>query len=618
MTNVNNRFSGAFVGNGVGLTTLNAANLTLGTLADARLSANVPLLSGNQTFASSNTFNGVASMTNVNNRFVGAFFGNGAGLTNIIVSSTNTSVTLAGDVTGPSGASTVARIRSVNVLATAPTTGQVLRFSGTDWTPAAVALATDVSGTLADARLSANVPLLNGNQTFTGSNTFNGATLMTNGNNRFTGAFVGTGIGLTTLNAANLALGTLPDARLSANVPLLTVSNRFSGAFVGNGAGLTNVTATSNLFGQFSSGSALNGLFVENTATNDGASALVGSAPATSGVTFGVFGQAASPDGTGVQGLAYGSTNGNSTGVYGQSISTNGTGVVGVGSAQSGQPIGVYGEADAPLGIGVYGLGAASSGVPVGVYGTVSGTNGYGLYTPNNLFVGGSALLGALRVSGGTIFAGTNTFTKLLMASGSSNAPAIAFTNSPAAGLFNPGTNILGLATSGTNRIYIAADGKVGIGRTPTANLLEVEGTASKASSGQWLANSDARIKTDVQNLDHALETIERVRPVSFNYTDEYRAAHPSIEDKKYYNVIAQEFARVFPDSVKESGEMLDGKPILQVDVHPAAIYAIAAIQELHGMLKAKDDDLAKLKEQNTALEKRLQTLEKVVNGLAR
>jgi len=501
-----------------------------------------------------------------------------------------------------------------------------------------VALATDVSGTLADARLSANVPLLNGNQTFTGSNTFNGATLMTNGNNRFTGAFVGTGIGLTTLNAANLALGTLPDARLSANVPLLTVSNRFSGAFVGNGAGLTNVTATSNLFGQFSSGSALNGLFVENTATNDGASALVGSAPGTSGVTFGVFGQAASPDGTGVQGLAYGSTNGNSTGVYGQSISTNGTGVVGVGSAQAGVPIGVYGEADAPLGIGVYGIGAATTGVPVGVYGTVSGTNGYGLYTPNTLYVGGGGLMGALRVTGTTIlsnvnnrfvggfsgdgsgltFTGTNSFNKVLLASGSSNSPALAFTGSPFAGLFNPGTNILGLATAGTNRVHIAADGKIGLGRTPLVNRLEVEGDASKTSSGGWAANSDARIKTDVKNLDHALSTIERVRPVSFNYTDEYRAAHPSLEDKRYYNVIAQEFARVFPDSVKESGEMLDGKPILQVDVHPAAIYAIAAIQELHGMLKAKDDDLAKLKEQNTALEKRLQTLEKVVSGLAR
>src|ERR1044071_7586141 len=225
-----------------------------GTLADARLSANVPLLNANQTFTGSNTFNGVASITNVNNKFVGGFFGNGAGLSNIVVSSTNTSVTMGGDVTGPSAASTVARIRSVNVVATAPTAGQHLRFSGTDWTPAAVALATDVSGTLADARLSGNVSLLNGNQTFTGSNIFNGVSIFLNANNSFTG----NGANLTALNAANIGSGTLADARLSANVPLLNGSNIFSGVasitnvnnklvgtFFGNGAGLSNIVVSS-------------------------------------------------------------------------------------------------------------------------------------------------------------------------------------------------------------------------------------------------------------------------------------------------------------------------------------------------------------------------------------
>src|SRR5882724_9250105 len=65
-------------------------------------SAIVPLLNGNQTFSGSNIFAGVSSITNSQNRFVGAFIGNGAGLTNITATSTNALVTLAGDVTGPS------------------------------------------------------------------------------------------------------------------------------------------------------------------------------------------------------------------------------------------------------------------------------------------------------------------------------------------------------------------------------------------------------------------------------------------------------------------------------------------------------------------------------------
>src|SRR5213075_1873829 len=78
-----NNFAGAFNGNGANITNLNAANLASGAVADARLSANVPLLNRNQTFSGSNTFSGVSFLTNGANSFVGTFSGNGGGLTNI-------------------------------------------------------------------------------------------------------------------------------------------------------------------------------------------------------------------------------------------------------------------------------------------------------------------------------------------------------------------------------------------------------------------------------------------------------------------------------------------------------------------------------------------------------
>ena len=70
-------FNGTFVGNGGGLTNLNASNLAGGTVADARLSSNVPLLNTNQTFTGSNTFTGINAFTNFGNTFKGSFFGNG-------------------------------------------------------------------------------------------------------------------------------------------------------------------------------------------------------------------------------------------------------------------------------------------------------------------------------------------------------------------------------------------------------------------------------------------------------------------------------------------------------------------------------------------------------------
>ena len=100
------------------------------------------------------------------------------------------------------------------------------------------------SGTVPDTRLSANIPQLNANQTFTGGNTFNDS-----GN-----SFTGNGAGLTALNASSLATGTMPDLRLSSNVAQLGANQTFTGAnnfnnagniFTGNGLGLTALNASS-------------------------------------------------------------------------------------------------------------------------------------------------------------------------------------------------------------------------------------------------------------------------------------------------------------------------------------------------------------------------------------
>lgn len=140
------------------------------------------------------------------------------------------------------------------------------------------------------------------------------------------------------------------------------------------------------------------------------------------------------------------------------------------------------------------------------------------------------------------------------------------------------------------NDFVVTGEGRVGVGRVPVdgfGNTFEVEGSASKSTAGSWLANSDARIKTDVRDVAGALSLIRKVRPVTFAYTPEYRAEHPQIDGRRYFNVIAQEFATVFPDAVKLSGEHLPGREkspdtaILQVDTYPAEITAIAALKEL-------------------------------------
>jgi hypothetical protein len=181
------------------------------------------------------------------------------------------------------------------------------------------------------------------------------------------------------------------------------------------------------------------------------------------------------------------------------------------------------------------------------------------------------------------------------------------------AGYWGTGSDKLYIAnSSGTPLIWGHFLGKrVGIAREAVGNALEVEGNASKTTAGVWLANSDARIKTDIETVENALETLDKVRLVSFKYNDDYQAKHPSIEDRHYVNVIAQEFADVFPDYVKGSQEELpNGEEILQVDAYPLTVYSAAAVQELHEIVKAKDAEIVELKS-------RLDSLEQVVHSLA-
>ncbi len=163
-------------------------------------------------------------------------------------------------------------------------------------------------------------------------------------------------------------------------------------------------------------------------------------------------------------------------------------------------------------------------------------------------------------------------------------------------------------------RTFMRAGGILGVGRDAAINSFEVEGNASKSVAGDWLANSDRRIKTNIETVANALDMLDRVRLVSFEYTDDYQATHAGVGDGRYLNVIAQEFAEVFPDHVKGSGERLpDGSEILQVDTYPLTIYSAAAIQELRAdtnrRIAEKDAEIATLTERLARLETTIKQL---------
>jgi hypothetical protein len=170
-------------------------------------------------------------------------------------------------------------------------------------------------------------------------------------------------------------------------------------------------------------------------------------------------------------------------------------------------------------------------------------------------------------------------------------------------------TTEYGLYISGEHENYLS--NKTGIGRNTTTNMLEVEGNASKTASGSWLANSDRRIKKDISDISNSLSIIKNLHPVKFKYTDEWRQKHPSIQDKYYYNFIAQEFQQVFPESVQGSGEHLDGDAdeILQIDTYNAQVTAIRAIQELLEIIESQKKEIDQLSSNNQEIKTQLETL---------
>jgi len=134
------------------------------------------------------------------------------------------------------------------------------------------------------------------------------------------------------------------------------------------------------------------------------------------------------------------------------------------------------------------------------------------------------------------------------------------------------------------NQDILRLNNRVGIGRHPENEALEVEGDAYKTSgTTAWDVTSDARVKTDIRNIEDGLQQIMSLRPVTYRYTDEWRKSNPGIKDQEYYHFIAQEFAKVFPESVHRGPESIEGESenLLRMNSQPAQVVAIRAIQEL-------------------------------------
>jgi hypothetical protein len=126
---------------------------------------------------------------------------------------------------------------------------------------------------------------------------------------------------------------------------------------------------------------------------------------------------------------------------------------------------------------------------------SVSGTTVAGVTVTGTTVQGASGTFTSL--TGTTIQGTTATFTSGIIASGTAAAPSLAILGDPDTGVFSPGADQLAVATNGAGRLYIASDGKVGIGDSaPSTNLVIRGSGASIANVNTHFLVSDSTTAT--------------------------------------------------------------------------------------------------------------------------
>jgi hypothetical protein len=219
-----------FAGNGVAITALSASNIASGSLADARLSSNVPLKNASNTFSVGQTVTGTLTATTL--------AGLGTFSTTTVTAANNSTTPLTVN-TGSSFSGSLIDLKVNGVSKVNVNDSGVVNCSGVFTTGnvdtaqllvesfGAQILAGglyvgggDVDFSGASSFAAPNVAFKNINNNFSTSQTVTGTVAAT--------TFSGSGSSLTNLPAASLT-GSIADARLSANVPLLNVNNAFTG-----------------------------------------------------------------------------------------------------------------------------------------------------------------------------------------------------------------------------------------------------------------------------------------------------------------------------------------------------------------------------------------------------
>ena len=148
--------------------------------------------------------------------------------------------------------------------------------------------------------------------------------------------------------------------------------------------------------------------------------------------------------------------------------------------------------------------------------------------------------------------------------------------------------------TDMAERMRILPSGNTGIGTNNPSHILHIS-AQGRSTSSSWATSSDERVKENIADHDPALDTINKLRPVKFNFKKSYR---PDAKDSET-GFIAQEFEKVVPGSVtiveneKNGDEVINDFNVLSTEcLTPMLVKAVQELTQQVADLKAEIETL--------------------------
>jgi hypothetical protein len=127
-------------------------------------------------------------------------------------------------------------------------------------------------------------------------------------------------------------------------------------------------------------------------------------------------------------------------------------------------------------------------------------------------------------------------------------------------------------------------------------------------TNGQYQAESDERIKTNIKSMPAILDKIGQLRPSTYQFKDDKKG-------QEYNGFIAQDVMKIFPNLVTHNVDPRRKLDRYTMDYSGFGVLAIKGIQELQPIIEEQKEKIATLEERVNKLEAALSAITSTKNG---